>query len=60
MMPWLLLATWKRVNILQWEGYFLGERKVLKYLCKVFNFCKPSSKSGTPFKIYQECPNVDN
>ena len=37
MMPWLLAATWKRIVILQWKGYFLDKREVLRCLYKVFS-----------------------
>ena len=59
-MPRLPVATQKRVIILQCKGNFLGMRKVQRCLCEVFGIRMPSSKRCAPFKIYQECPNVDD
>ena len=35
--PWLLAATRKRIVILQWKGYFLDKKEVLRCLYKVFS-----------------------
>ena len=46
-MPWLLAATRKRIVILQWKGYFLDKREVLRCLYKVFSIYAKFEKMRT-------------
>lgn len=59
MMQQLLVITQKIVSFSNISDIFELEERV-ECLCKVFSVCTPSSKGFVPFKIFQECPNLNS